>query len=177
MSDIKGTETEKNLLRAFTGESSAASRYYIFTQQARLEGYEYIAQAFEKAAKNEREHAKIWFKWMNDNETSKTLQNLEISAKNENYEWTQMYEQFAQKAREEGFESLADLFGYVAGVEKEHENKFKKLALCIKNENIEPDQNGNYKWTCSSCEAIIEQKDIPDYCPICAGEDIFFYKI
>lgn len=177
MAEIKGTETEKNLLKAFAGESAARNRYYIFAQQAKQEGYDYIAKAFEEAADNEREHAKIWFKWMNNNEFPKTLQNLETSANSEKYEWTDMYAKFAQKAKEEGLESLSDLFSYVAGVEKTHENKFRKLMLTIKNENIEPDANGNYKWVCSACESSLEQKDKPNYCPICAGEDIFFYKI
>lgn len=176
MTDIKGTETEQNLKRAFAGESMARTKYYIFAQQAKAEGHNYISKVFEEAAENEREHARIWFKWLNDNSFGTTLQNLKTAADGEKYEWTDMYSKFAEKAKEEGFDSLADLFNYVANVEKEHEEKFRKLLTALQNENASPDENGNYTWECSACGCTIADKERPDFCPLCEGEDIFFFK-
>lgn len=177
MGEIKGTETEKNLLKAFAGEAAAGARYYIFAKQAKLEGYDYISKTFEDFANNEKEHAKIWYKWLNNTEFPKTIDNLKSSIKNERFESSDMYLSFAKKAKEEGFESLSELFTYVASVEKDHEEKLSKLISAIKNKNLAPDEKGEFTWECSACGCTIKQKEQPDYCPLCDGEDIFFFKI
>lgn len=176
MPSIKGTVTEKNLQKAFEKEAEARMLYYIFAQQAKLEGYEHISQVFQKFADNEREHSRIWFKWLNENKFPLTLENIETALKNETYEAHDGYLKYAQTAKEEGLEELAKLFKFVADVEHSHEKTLKQLYLSVKNENIQPNPDGTFKWVCSACGCIIEQETTPDYCPLCAGEDIFFYK-
>ena len=125
---------------------------------------------------NEKEHAKIWFKWLNDGKFTKTLANLEDSVKSEQDAGKSHYPEFAQTARREGFEHIAGLFERVAEIEVEHEEKFKKMLQALKNENLSPDENGNYIWECSACGAVIVQKDRPDFCPLCKHDETFFYK-
>lgn len=176
MADFKGSETEKNLMAAFAGESKARNKYTFYSMIAKKEGYDYISRIFEETANNEKEHAKIWFKWLNNGEFPHTLSNLEDAVKGENEEWNNMYESFAQKADEEGFAHIAQLFRHVAKIEKQHEEVFKKLILTIQDNDIAPDKDGNFNWECSACGAFFTQKEKPDFCPLCLNEDIFFYK-
>ena len=138
--DLKGTKTEANLKAAFAGESQARNKYTFFASKAKKEGYEQIASIFEETANNEKEHAKMWFKLLNGGDIKSTTDNLEDAASGENYEWTDMYEKFAKDAKEEGFDHIAYLFEAVGKIEKEHEERYRKLL-----ENI--DTNEVFKKT------------------------------
>lgn len=175
MASVKGTKTEENLMKAFSGESKARNKYTIYALQAKREGYDYIAKILEQIAENEKEHAKIWFKWMNDGNIPHTEENLNEAAQGENFEWTDMYSEFAQQAKADGLDHLAGMFEQVGRIEKSHEELFRKLILTLKND-VKSDDAGNFKWECSACGCTFEQKDEPDYCPLCENEDIFFFK-
>ncbi len=136
MEDIKGTQTEKNLQTAFAGESQARNKYTYFASKARKEGYEQIADIFEETARNEKEHAKIWFKLLNGGEISSTAENLKAAAEGENYEWTDMYDGFAKTAKEEGFPRIAKLFEMVGAIEKHHEERYRKLLDNVEKELV-----------------------------------------
>lgn len=165
MSDLKGTKTEANLLAAFAGESQARNKYTYYAGKARKEGYVQIANLFEETANNEKEHAKIWFKLLHDG-IGDTAANLLDAANGENYEWTDMYAGFAKEAREEGFNKIAFLFEEVAKIEKEHEERYRKLlanvegkAVFIKDEKV--------VWQCSNCGHIHIGCKAPEVCPVC----------
>ena len=128
--ELKGSKTEMNLLAAFAGESQARTKYTYFASKAKKEGYEQIAAIFLETAENEKEHAKLWFKLLNGGEIPTTKENLKVAAEGENYEWTDMYAEFAKTAKEEGFDKIAYLFESVAKIEKEHEERYLKLCLC-----------------------------------------------
>lgn len=176
MADLKGTETEKNLIKAFSRESKARNKYTFYSMIAKKEGYDYISKIFEDTANNEKEHAKIWLRWLNNGELPHTLANLKESIEGENNDWSSMYESFAVKADEEGLAHIAELFRHVAKIEKKHEEVFRKLILTVDENNITPDKDGNYNWECSACGALFTQKEKPDFCPLCMNEDIFFFK-
>lgn len=172
MSNLKGTRTEANLYAAFAGESQATNKYRYFASKAKKEGYVQIANIFEETAANEKEHAKMWYKLINDGIGS-TIENLKEAAEGENYEWTDMYATFAKEAREEGFEEIATLFDGVAAIEKEHEERYKKLL-----ENIEGDlvfsKEGDVIWQCSNCGHICIGKKAPEVCPVCDHPQAYF---
>ena len=172
MSDLKGTKTEANLFAAFAGESQARNKYTYYASKAKKEGYVQIANIFEETAANEKEHAKIWFKLLHDGIPS-TVGNLKDAAEGENYEWTDMYAGFAKEAREEGFEHIAILFEKVGEIEKEHEERYKKLLA-----NIEGDlvfsKDGDCVWQCINCGHIVIGKKAPDVCPVCAHPQSYF---
>ena len=130
--ELKGSKTEKNLMDAFAGESQARNKYTYFASKARKDGYEQIAEIFEETANNEKEHAKLWFKLLNNNSIPSTVENLKSAAEGENFEWTDMYDRMAKEAREEGFDRIAFLFESVGKIEKEHEARYKKLLKCRK---------------------------------------------
>ena len=173
MENIKGTKTEKNLMEAFAGESQARNKYTYFASKARKEGYEQIAAIFEETALNEKEHAKIWFKLLNGGEIPSTVENLQSAAEGENFEWTDMYERMAQEAREEGFTRIAQLFDAVGKIEKEHEERYRKLL-----ENVEGDlvfsKDGDRIWKCRNCGHIVIGKSAPEICPVCAHPKAYF---
>ena len=173
MENIKGTKTEKNLMEAFAGESQARNKYTYFASKAKKEGYEQIAAIFEETALNEKEHAKIWFKLLNGGEIPSTVENLKSAAEGENFEWTDMYERMAKEAREEGFERIAFLFDAVGKIEKEHEERYKKLL-----ENVEGDlvfsKDGDKIWKCRNCGHICIGKEAPEICPVCNHPKAFF---
>lgn len=172
MADLKGTKTEANLFAAFAGESQARNKYTYYASKAKKEGYVQIANIFEETAANEKEHAKIWFKLLHDGIPS-TVENLKDAAEGENYEWTDMYAGFAKEAREEGFEHIAILFEKVGEIEKEHEERYKKLLA-----NIEGDlvfsKDGYCVWQCINCGHIVIGKKAPDVCPVCAHPQSYF---
>ena len=173
MENIKGTKTEKNLMEAFAGESQARNKYTYFASKAKKEGYEQIAAIFEETALNEKEHAKIWFKLLNGGEIPSTIENLQAAADGENFEWTDMYDRMAKEAREEGFERIAFLFDAVGKIEKEHEERYKKLL-----ENVEGDlvfsKDGDKIWKCRNCGHICIGKEAPEVCPVCNHPKAFF---
>ena len=175
MSDLKGTKTEANLMAAFAGESQARNKYTYFASKAKKDGYEQIAALFLETADNEREHAKIWFKLLHDG-VADTRANLKDAAAGENYEWTDMYQNFAKQAKEEGFDRIAFLFEAVAKIEKEHEARYLKLL-----ENLEGDavfsKDGETIWQCANCGHIYIGKKAPSVCPVCDHPQAYFQEV
>lgn len=172
MAELKGSKTEKNLETAFAGESMARNKYTYFASKARKDGFVQIANIFEETANNEKEHAKMWFKLLNGGIGS-TAECLAAAAEGENYEWTDMYATFAKEAREEGFDEIARLFEGVAAIEKEHEERYRKLLA-----NVEGDlvfsKDGDVIWQCSNCGHIVVGKKAPEVCPVCAHPQAYF---
>ena len=171
--DLKGSQTEKNLMAAFSGESEARNKYTYFASKARKEGYEQIAAIFEETALNEKEHAKIWFKLLNGGEIPSTLENLNAAAAGENYEWTDMYEGFAKTAKEEGFDRIAYLFEEVGKIEKEHEARYKKLIENLQ-DGLVFSKDGDKIWKCRNCGHIVIGKEAPAVCPVCNHPQSYF---
>jgi len=169
--DLKGSRTEKNLWAAFAGESQARNKYTYFASKAKKEGYMQIANLFLETADNEKEHAKIWFKLLNGIGT--TEENLLAAAQGENYEWTDMYAQFAREAREEGFEDIAVLFDGVAAIEKEHEERYRKLLANVK-DGLVFSRDGDKIWQCGNCGHIVIGREAPEVCPVCAHPQAYF---
>ncbi len=171
MKELKGTQTEKNLIAAFAGESEATNKYAYYASKAKKEGYNQISAIFTETSGNEREHAKLWFKLIAGIGT--TEENLKAAAAGENYEHASMYPEFAKVAREEGFEEIAGMFERVAEVEKEHEARY--LALL---KNIEEGRvflrDGEVYWQCLNCGAIIKASEAPEVCPVCAHPQAYF---
>ena len=171
--ELKGSQTEKNLMAAFSGESEARNKYTYFASKARKEGYEQIAAIFEETALNEKEHAKIWFKLLNGGEIPSTLENLNAAAAGENYEWTDMYEGFAKTAKEEGFDRIAYLFEAVGKIEKEHEARYKKLIENLQ-DGLVFSREGDKIWKCRNCGHIVIGKEAPAVCPVCNHPQSYF---
>ncbi len=169
--ELKGSKTEKNLLKAFAGESQARNKYTYFASKARKEGFNQIADVFEETAENEKEHAKLWFKHLNGIGT--TYENLLAAAAGENSEWTDMYKEMAKTAREEGFEGIARQFEGVAEIEKRHEERYLKLAKNVK-ENTVFVKEGEKVWICTNCGHIHVGKEAPLACPVCAHPQAYF---
>ena len=170
---LKGTQTEANLAAAFAGESQARNKYTYFASKAKKEGYVQIAAIFEETAKNEQEHAKMWFKLLNGGAIGSTAENLKEAAEGENYEWTDMYAGFAKTAREEGFNEIADLFDGGAAIEKEHEERYKKLLANVEG-GLVFSKEGDVIWQCSNCGHIVIGKKAPEVCPVCAHPQAYF---
>ena len=171
--ELKGSRTEANLMAAFAGESQARNKYTYYASKAKKDGYVQIAKIFEETADNEKEHAKIWFKLLHGGEMPETTANLADAAAGENYEWTDMYAGFAKEAEEEGFTQIAALFKMVAKIEKEHEERYRKLLA-----NIEGDvvfsKDHDVIWQCSNCGHIVIGKKAPKLCPVCAHPQAYF---
>ena len=172
MSKLKGTKTEANLQAAFAGESQARNKYTYYASKAKKDGYVQIAAIFEETANNEKEHAKMWYKLLNDGSGS-TEENLKDAAEGENYEWTDMYAGFAKEAREEGFEEIAALFEGVAAIEKEHEERYRKLLANIEGRLVFS-KDGDTIWQCANCGHICVGKEAPEVCPVCAHPQAYF---
>ena len=170
--DLKGTKTEANLLAAFAGESQAHTKYNYYASKAKKDGYVQIATLFEETAKNEKEHAKIWFKLLN-NGMPDTVENLKDAAAGENYEWTDMYAGFAEDARAEGFDSIAQLFEKVAEIEKQHEERYRKLLANIEG-GLVFSKDHDVIWQCSNCGHVCIGKAAPEVCPVCAHPQSYF---
>ena len=170
--NLKGTRTEANLMAAFAGESQARNKYTYYASKAKKEGYVQIAAIFEETAKNEMEHAKIWFKLLHDGIPS-TSENLLDAAIGENYEWTDMYATFAKEAKEEGFDRIAYLFEAVGRIEKEHENRYRKLLERVNGEVVFS-RDGETIWQCSNCGHIHIGKKAPEMCPVCEHPKAYF---
>ena len=173
MKELKGTKTEKNLMEAFAGESQARNKYTYYASKAKKEGYEQIAAIFTETANNEKEHAKIWFKLLHGEEIPDTITNLEDAANGENYEWTDMYERFAKEAKEEGFDKIAFLFEEVGKIEKEHEERYRKLLNNVK-EGLVFSKDGDCIWQCANCGHICIGKKAPEVCPVCNHPKAYF---
>ena len=173
MANLKGTRTEANLMAAFAGESQARNKYTYYASKAKKDGYVQIANLFEETAKNEKEHAEIWFKILHGDLIPDTMINLQDAANGEHFEWTDMYANFAKEAKEEGFEHIAFLFESVAAIEKEHEERYLKLLENLK-EGIVFSRDGDTIWKCSNCGHIAVGQKAPEVCPVCAHPKAYF---
>ena len=169
--ELKGSRTEKNLQTAFAGESQARNKYTYFASVAKKEGYEQIAALFLETAENEKEHAKLWFKHLGGIGT--TAENLKAAADGENYEWTDMYTEFAKVAREEGFEAIAKQFEGVAAIEKHHEERYRKLLKSVEDKVVFSSE-GDAIWQCRNCGHIVIGKEAPKVCPVCFHPQAYF---
>lgn len=170
--DLSGTKTEANLRAAFSGESEARNKYTYYADKARQEGYEQIAAIFEETAANEREHAKIWFELLTKG-IHTTAENLKAGADGENYEWTEMYDRFAREAEEEGFKEIAAKFRMVANIEKEHEERYRKLLSNVENMLVFS-KDGDAVWICTNCGHVVVGKKAPNQCPVCGYPQGYF---
>ena len=175
MSELKGSKTEQNLWTAFAGESQARNKYTYFASRAKKDGYVQISKIFEETANNEKEHAKMWFKELHGGEVPDTLTNLNDAADGENYEWTDMYDEFAKVAEEEGFKDIARKFKAVGEIEKHHEERYRKLIKNIEDEVVFS-RDGDTIWECSNCGHIVIGKKAPDVCPVCDHPQAYFMR-
>lgn len=173
MANIKGSKTEENLKTAFAGECQARTKYTYYASKAKKDGYEQIASLFMETAENEKEHAKIWFKLLHDGDIPTTTDNLKDAADGENYEWTDMYDTFAKVAKEEGFNDIAYLFEAVGKIEKEHEERYRKLLSNIEG-GLVFSRDGDMMWQCANCGHIHIGKNAPKLCPVCKHPQSFF---
>ena len=174
--ELKGSRTEQNLQAAFAGESQARNKYTYYASKARKEGYNQIADLFEETANNEKEHAKIWFKLLHDGEVPTTSKNLLDAAEGENYEWTDMYAEFARVAKEEGFTKIAFLFEKVGEIEKHHEERYRKLLANVEGELVFS-RDGDTVWQCANCGHIVVGKKAPVKCPVCDHPQAYFQEL
>ena len=170
--ELKGSKTEKNLMEAFAGESMARNKYTYFASKAKKDGFVQIANIFEETAANEKEHAKMWFKYLNGG-IDDTAANLKAAAEGENYEWTDMYDRMAKEAHEEGFEEIALKFELVAKVEKEHEERYKKLLANVEG-GLVFSKDGDTIWQCINCGHSVVGKSAPQVCPTCNHPQSYF---
>ena len=166
MADLKGSKTEENLKTAFAGESQAHTKYQYFANKAKEEGYVQIHDIFMETSKNEREHAKLWFKFLHDGDIQDTIANLNEAADGENEEWTSMYKEFAETAREEGFSDIAFLFEKVGEIEKNHEERYRTLLSNVENEKVFS-KDEDIEWKCENCGFIFKGPNAPEKCPVC----------
>ena len=171
--ELKGSKTEQNLMTAFAGESQARNKYTYFASKAKKDGYVQIVKIFEETANNEKEHAKLWFKLLCGGEIPDTAENLAAAAEGENYEWTDMYKEFAAVAKEEGFDRIAYLFSAVGEIEKAHEERYRKLLANVK-DGLVFSKDGDTIWECANCGHICVGKKAPEVCPVCAHPKSFF---
>ena len=173
MSELKGSKTEQNLMAAFAGESQAHAKYQYYASKAEKEGYQQIGAIFRETALNEKEHAKIWFKLLHEGDVPATDKNLKDAADGENHEWTDMYAGFAKTAREEGFSKIAVLFDMVAKIEKDHEERYRKLLKNIEGGKVFS-RDVDQVWHCSNCGHIHTGKNAPELCPVCSHPRAYF---
>ena len=172
MADFKKSKTYQNLKVAFAGEAQARVKYQFFASKAKKEGFEQIAALFNETSDNEKEHAKMWYKLINDG-VGTTAENLKIAADGEDYEWAEMYKEFAETAREEGFDEIAEKFELVGGVEKEHEERYLKLLENVKNEVVFKSDKVTV-WKCRNCGHIYTGENAPEVCPVCDHPQAYF---
>lgn len=173
--ELKGSRTEANLMAAFAGESQARNKYTFYASKAKKEGYEQIAAIFTETAANEKEHAELWFKYLHDGGVGTTEVNLDDAAAGENYEWTEMYKEFAEVAQEEGFTEIAAVMKMVAGIEKTHEERYRKLLKNLK-EDIVFKAGEETVWVCRNCGYIHVGKNAPALCPCCKHPQSYFER-
>ena len=174
--ELKGSKTEANLMAAFAGESQARNKYTYFASKAKKEGYEQIKAVFEETANNEKEHAKMWFKLLNGGEVPSTIENLKAAASGENYEWTDMYKEFAKTAKEEGFDHIAFLFEEVGKIEKHHEERYLKLLKNIEDDMVFKTNDGQTVWICRNCGHVYVGNVAPKVCPVCNHPQSYFER-
>lgn len=171
--DLKDSKTWENLMAAYAGESQAHMKYTYYAKKAAQDGYEQIGAIFKETAMNEHTHAKIWFKYLHGGEIPGTMENLEDAAAGEMFEWTEMYDEFAKTAEEEGFKEIAAKFRLVGAIEKEHEERYRKLIGNIE-EGIVFTRDGDRTWVCRECGHVCIGKSAPTVCPVCGHPQSFF---
>lgn len=171
--ELKGSKTEQNLMNAFAGESQARNKYTYYASKAKKEGYVQISNIFEKTAANEKEHAELWFKLVHGGSIPSTIENLKDAANGENYEWTDMYDEFSKVAREEGFEDIAKLLEGVGEIEKEHEKRYRQLLKNIMNDSVFAKKVA-VVWECGNCGYLHIGESAPDLCPVCNHPKAYF---
>lgn len=171
--ELKGSKTEQNLMTAFAGESQARNKYTYYSSKAKKEGYVQISAIFDETAENEKEHAKIWFKLLHNDTVPSTVENLKDAANGENYEWTEMYDEFAKVAKEEGFDHIAYLFEEVGKIEKHHEERFRKLLDNIESGKVFVKEEPKM-WICRNCGHIHYGDKAPEVCPVCSHPQSYF---
>lgn len=171
--DFESSQTKKNLEAAFAGESQATNKYSYYASKAKKEGYEQISAIFTETSGNEREHAKLWFKYLHDGGVPDTLTNLRDAAAGENYEWTDMYDRMAKEAEEEGFHEIAEKFRGVCAIEKHHEERYRKLLQNIEDALVFS-REGDAIWVCRNCGHVVVGKQAPKVCPVCAHPQSYF---
>ena len=174
--ELKGSKTEKNLMTAFAGESQARNKYTFYASKAKKEGFEQIAAIFDETANNEKEHAKMWFKLLNDGNIPSTIDNLKDAAHGENFEWTDMYVEFAKTAKEEGFDHISFLFEEVGKIEKRHEERYMKLIGNIE-DNLVFKKGKETVWICRNCGHVYIGKEAPKVCPVCSHPQSYFEEL
>ena len=173
--ELKGSQTEKNLMTAFAGESQARNKYTYYASQAKKDGYEQIAAIFEETAGNEKEHAKLWFKLLNGGKVPSTIDNLKDAAEGENYEWTDMYKSFSETAKEEGFDDIAELFKMVGDIEKHHEERYLTLLKKVE-DNLVFETEEETIWICRNCGHVYRSKEALEVCPVCKHDKAYQEK-
>ena len=173
MKELNGSKTEKNLQTAFAGESEARNKYSYYASKAKKDGFVQIAALFEETAANEKEHAKLWFKYLHGGEVPDTATNLKDAAAGEHYEWTDMYATFADEAEAEGFTEIAAKFRMVAAIEKSHEQRYLKLLQNVERKQVFS-KDGDCVWQCSNCGHICIGKNAPAVCPVCLHPQSYF---
>lgn len=171
--DFENSQTKKNLEAAFAGESQATNKYSYYASKAKKEGYVQISNIFSETSGNEREHAKLWFKYLHDGDVPDTLANLKDAAAGENYEWTDMYDRMAREAEEEGFHEIAEKFRGVCAIEKHHEERYRKLLQNIEDALVFS-REGDAIWVCRNCGHVVVGKQAPKVCPVCAHPQSYF---
>ena len=171
--ELQGSKTWENLQTAFAGESQAHTKYQYYASKAKKEGYEQISSIFQETSRNEKEHAKLWFKYLHGGDVPDTVTNLNDAADGENYEWTDMYDEFAKTAEEEGFAEIAEKFRLVGAIEKHHEERYRKLIGNLA-EGIVFSRDGDRTWICRNCGHIVIGKEPPELCPACAHPKAYF---
>lgn len=171
--ELKGSKTEANLQAAFAGESQAHTKYQYYASKAKKDGYEQFCEIFLETSRNEKEHAKLWFKYLHDGEVPDTLTNLNDAADGENFEWTDMYDRMAQEAEEEGFPEIAAKFRGVGAIEKHHEERYRKLLQNIEDALVFS-RDGDAIWVCRNCGHVVVGKEAPKVCPVCAHPQSYF---
>jgi rubrerythrin len=173
MKELKGTKTEKNLQEAFAGESQARNKYTYFASKAKKDGYEQIAALFEETANNEKEHAKLWFKYLEGGAVKSTEENLKAAAEGENFAWTDMYDRMAKEAEEEGFSEIAAKFRLVGAIEKHHEERYRALLKNVEAQEVFKKSEVKV-WECRNCGHIVVGEKAPEMCPVCAHPQSYF---
>ncbi|SDM90474.1 rubrerythrin [Acetanaerobacterium elongatum] len=171
--ELQGSKTEKNLLAAFAGEAQAWAKYSYYESQAKADGLNMISEVFKKTADNEAAHAKIWFRQLHDNSVPPTVNNLIDAIAGEHYEWSEMYAQFAQTARDEGFTRIAALFEGVLAIERAHEERYQKNLNDVNNNKVYS-KDGEIAWICSNCGHVHYGKEAPAVCPVCEHPKAYF---
>ena len=173
MKELKGTKTEKNLMEAFAGESMARNKYTYFASKAKKDGYVQIAAIFEETAANEKEHAKLWYKYLNGGSVSDTVANLADAAAGENFEWTDMSARLAREARAEGFDETAEKFELRGAAARHHEERYRRLLQNIQ-DAVVFSREGDVIWQCANCGHIVIGKKAPEVCPTCNHPQSYF---